>query len=148
MARMSEKDARENIVRFSDPRLHRVGFGINLTVFNPKERTVLIYRKGSYGGIDPGLSVVPFDELQPLKLEEFCILANGVMDTAKHILKRDDLFFTLRNFNGELEAQSSDGEWYSVFIFHIISQINWMIELLQLNMPQKDVERLVGMTVE
>ncbi|MBU6414966.1 hypothetical protein KGQ34_01815 [Patescibacteria group bacterium] len=142
MARMSEKDALKNIVRFSDPRLHRVGFGIQLTIFNPKERTILIYRKGSYGGIDPGLSVIPLDELQPLTLDEFCVLGNCVINTVVNLLS-SELPHNLRVLNGELEAQGRDARWYSVSIYDVISMMNWVIESLQQYISQKNIEQLV-----
>lgn len=142
MARMPEKEARRSVVRFSDPRLHRVGFGIFLTVYNPKERTILLYRKSDEDGAPPGLSVIPCDETQHLELEQFGFLAGMIIREGilNQFLAEGRCLCIARFGNGDT---CTLGAQFGLSIFEVVDQVNRVIEFLHGKLPWENVANLV-----
>lgn len=150
MARMPEEEARKNIVRFSDPMLHRVGIGIELTGFSdPKERLVLVYRKGGNEIESPGLSVVPLGERQKLTLNQFCILAGQIIRVAmgeKDVLKNQCLCSPQVDLQVLQDPVPKSGI-PAVSIYDAVDQVNRIIEFLHEKLSLQEVRDLVWQSI-
>ncbi len=150
MARMPEEQARKNIVRFFDPRLHHIGFGIELMGYgDPKERLILIYRKGDDEVESPGLSVIPLEDTQRLTLYQFCILAEHIIQVAmeeKSILENQCLCSAQVDLQ-VLQYPVPQSGIPAVSIYDAVDQMNRIIEFLHEKLPWKNVQELVWQSI-
>ncbi len=142
---MPEEEARKNIVRFSDPLLHRVGFGIELMGYgDPKEHLVLIRRKSDDTVESPGLSVVPRGETRQMTLNQFCNLLIRVIEEkkVKQCIVDGRYLYLLRFGPGKLCGCKWDFP-----IYEMIDDANRLIGFLHEKLPWQEVRDLVWQNI-
>ncbi len=140
MARMNERKARNLALRFLDPRLNRVGFGIEITLYNPKERIILIYRKRGIRSETPSLSVLPSDETQRLAIDQLCAVARGVI---REVLRNGYLREAGCICSLQVHLLRLEREIAKVSIYHIIDRLNRLVEFLYTKMSWQEVKDIV-----
>ncbi|MDO8600739.1 MAG: hypothetical protein Q7R73_03970 [bacterium] len=140
MARMDEQKARGGTLRFFDPRLNRVGFGIEIVLYNPKERTILIYSKEDARFSTPSLSVLPLDEIQRLTVKQLYVVARVIISEALRAGYTAEVG-CLCAFQVHLAHLQE--EKTNVSIYDVIDQMNRLVEFLYAKLSWQEVKDIV-----